>query len=91
MLALYSADMGSEASHAMAPALKDRDGNWFIDRDPETFKEILGCLRTGVVPEMDGAIRNRVLVDSAFYGYTELEKKLCGKFDSQLTTCFSSI
>merc|ERR1712117_422664 len=59
------------------PAMKDDNGNFFIDRDPEPFRIILSFLRSAVLPEdIVGCSLQQVELEADYYGLKELLKKI---------------
>ena len=57
------------------PARKDKEGNFFIDGEPEPFKMILFFLRRGKLTEdIIGCTLQQLEVEADFYGLEELLK-----------------
>lgn len=75
----------------LIPALKDHEGCFFIDRDPDLFKVILNYLRSGQL-NVDNVNLDTLLHEAEFYGIVPLVRRL--KFCHNLlnkTECSGSL
>ena len=74
----FLSDLGPDLvcfrSEKRMPALKDADGNIFIDRDPDTFAVILTFLRTGVLDNELPCSMERLKVEADYFGIKGMTK-----------------
>jgi hypothetical protein len=65
------AAMFNQGRSGLAPAEKDVNGAYFIDRDPKPFAVILGLLRTGkLFLDFAGVSSEQVEVEADYFGLT---------------------
>ena len=56
-----------EIDSTMEPAAKLKDGSYFIDRDPERFKQILNYLRDDELGDLTRAELNNLKIDARYF------------------------
>ena len=56
-----------EIDSTMEPAAKLKDGSYFIDRDPERFKQILNYLRDDELADLTRAELNNLKIDARYF------------------------
>jgi hypothetical protein len=69
----------------LAPAIKDANGAYFIDRDPKVFAVILGFLRTGkVFLDFAGVSSEQAEVEADYFGLDGLLELLRKKSEDKI-------
>ena len=87
----FTALLSHDENGDLIPALKDYEGYFFIDRDPEPFRIILNYLRSGQL-NVDNVDLDTLLHEAEFYGIVPLIRRL--KFCHNLlnkTECSGSL
>jgi len=67
-----------------APATKDEDGYYFIDRSPKYFESILNFLRTGEIDAPACLDLRFLLLEAEYYGIEGMAEKLRQELQSKL-------
>jgi hypothetical protein len=74
---MLAAMFDPERSSGRAPAMKDLNGAYFIDRDPKAFAVILGFLRTGeVFLHHTGVSEKQIQIEADYFGLEGMIKTL---------------
>ena len=71
---------------SVAPAAKDEDGAFFIDRDGAYFKTILNFLRGGNLIVEPGISLEGLKAEAEYYGLDSLEEKIEEKIKEKMTS-----
>eukprot|EP00088_Acartia_fossae_P010274 TRINITY_DN15108_c0_g1_i4.p1 TRINITY_DN15108_c0_g1~~TRINITY_DN15108_c0_g1_i4.p1 ORF type:complete len:107 (-),score=16.31 TRINITY_DN15108_c0_g1_i4:224-544(-) len=75
------AKMFDAESPVLSSLPMQKDGSFFIDRDPETFKIILNYLRSGRLnSQISKMVREDLKIEAQYFGLKDLEQRIYKRF-----------